>query len=126
MEAYNRKTKIGPNIGIAGHILVSGKAEIVNDVLSDPRYVPGDNEMRSLICAPLTTQNGTIGVINISHNEPVNYTAQDLKLFTALASQAAAAIENALSPFGIRIAETPLLPARLYALIAEARTRGKQ
>jgi carbon-monoxide dehydrogenase large subunit len=36
------------------------------------------------------------------------------------------AIENALSPFGIRIAETPLLPARLYALIAEARTRGKQ
>jgi carbon-monoxide dehydrogenase large subunit len=36
------------------------------------------------------------------------------------------AIENALSPFGIRIAETPLLPARLHALIAEARTRGKQ
>jgi adenylate cyclase len=95
-KEYNRKTKIGPNIGIAGHILVSGKAEIVNDVLSDPRYVRGDNEMRSLICAPLTTQNGTIGVINISHNEPVNYTAQDLKLFTALASQAAAAIENAI------------------------------
>jgi adenylate cyclase len=95
-KEYNRKTKIGPNIGIAGHILVSGKAEIVNDVLSDPRYVLGDNQMRSLICAPLTTQNGTIGVINISHNEPVNYTAQDLKLFAALASQAAAAIENAL------------------------------
>lgn len=95
-KEYNRKTKVGPNIGIAGHILVSGKAEIVNDVLSDPRYVRGDNEMSSLICAPLTTQNGTIGVINISHSELVNYTAQDLKLFTALASQAAAAIENAL------------------------------
>ncbi|PSB13262.1 guanylate cyclase [filamentous cyanobacterium Phorm 46] len=95
-KEYNSKTKIGRNIGIAGHILVSGKAEIVNDVLSDPRYIPGENEMRSLICAPLTTQNGTIGVINISHHELVNYTAQDLKLFTALASQAAAAIENAL------------------------------
>ena len=95
-KEYNHKTKIGPNIGIAGHILVSGKAEIVNDVLSDQRYLPGDNEMRSLICAPLTTQNGTLGVINISHSELINYTAQDLKLFTALASQAAAAIENAL------------------------------
>jgi carbon-monoxide dehydrogenase large subunit len=31
------------------------------------------------------------------------------------------AIENALSPFGVRIAETPLLPARLCALIAAAR-----
>jgi carbon-monoxide dehydrogenase large subunit len=36
------------------------------------------------------------------------------------------AIENALSPFGVRIAETPLLPARLCALIAEARARGRQ
>lgn len=95
-KEYNSKTEIGPNIGIAGHILVSGKAEIVNDVLSDPRYIRGNNQLRSLICAPLTTQNGTIGVINLSNNEPVNYTAQDLKLFTALASQAAAAIENAI------------------------------
>ncbi|MEK0179983.1 MAG: GAF domain-containing protein [Oscillatoriales cyanobacterium] len=95
-KKYNSKTKIGPNVGIAGHILVSGKAEIVNDVLSDPRYVGGNNNLRSLICAPLTTQNGTIGVINVSNNQLVNYTAQDLKLLTALASQAAAAIENAL------------------------------
>jgi carbon-monoxide dehydrogenase large subunit len=34
------------------------------------------------------------------------------------------AVENALSPFGLRIAETPLLPARLHALIADARARG--
>ncbi|NJM63427.1 MAG: GAF domain-containing protein [Oscillatoriales cyanobacterium RU_3_3] len=95
-KEYNRKTEIGPNIGIAGHVLVSGNAEIVNDVQSDRRYVPGENEISSLICAPLTTQNGTIGVINLSNSEPVHYTSQDLKLFTALAAQAAAAIENAI------------------------------
>ncbi len=33
------------------------------------------------------------------------------------------AIENALSPFDIRIAETPLLPARLCTLIEQARRR---
>jgi class 3 adenylate cyclase len=35
-------------------------------------------------------------VINISSEEPFNYTAADLKLFMALASQAASAIENAI------------------------------
>jgi len=82
---------------IACHVLQEGKAEIVNDVQSDPRYIqPGENMIHSLICAHLTTQSGKIGVINISSTNPVEYTAQDLKLFTALTSQAAAAIENAL------------------------------
>ncbi len=35
------------------------------------------------------------------------------------------AIEDALAPFAIRIAETPLLPARLYALIAQARAQAR-
>jgi aerobic carbon-monoxide dehydrogenase large subunit len=34
------------------------------------------------------------------------------------------AIENALVPFGIKIAETPLLPARLYTLIVQARAQA--
>ena len=33
-----------------------------------------------------------------------------------------AAIENALSPFGVTISDYPVTPARLYALIAAART----
>jgi carbon-monoxide dehydrogenase large subunit len=34
------------------------------------------------------------------------------------------AVENALEPFGIRIAETPLLPQRLYTMIVEARAQS--
>ena len=33
------------------------------------------------------------------------------------------AVENALEPFGVRIAEFPLSPARLYELICDARER---
>jgi signal transduction histidine kinase/DNA-binding response OmpR family regulator len=80
--------------GIAGFIFQSGKAEIINEVKSDPRFIEGENNIYSLICAPLMTQNGVIGVINIGHCDPINYTAQDLKLLNALASQSAAAIEN--------------------------------
>ncbi|MBD1942987.1 GAF domain-containing protein, partial [Coleofasciculus sp. FACHB-712] len=82
--------------GIAGSVFHLGNAEIVNDVESDSRFITGNNKIKSLICAPLKTQNVVLGVLNLSSDELVNYTAQDLKLFTALASQAAAAIENAL------------------------------
>jgi adenylate cyclase len=90
------KLSIRPNEGIAGHIFASGKPEIVNDVSADPRYKPHSLRMYSLICAPLTAKDRTIGVINISNTSRVNYTSQDLKLFSVLTIQAASAIENAL------------------------------
>jgi|GEM_PF-991316 len=92
----NQQTEMRAGTGIAGHVLQSGKAEIVNDVLSDPRYIQREHLIRSLICAPLTVQNETIGVINISNSEAKDYTAHDLKLFSALTSQAAAAIKSAI------------------------------
>jgi signal transduction histidine kinase/CheY-like chemotaxis protein len=80
--------------GIAGYIFQSGKAEIINEVQNDSRFIAGESNIYSLICAPLIAQNGVIGIINIGHCDPIIYTAQDLKLFNVLASQAAAAIEN--------------------------------
>ncbi|OCQ95594.1 guanylate cyclase [Oscillatoriales cyanobacterium USR001] len=90
------KAHLMPGIGIGGCVLLNGKAEIVNNVWNDPRFVPGENAITSLICAPLKTQNGCIGLINISSEEAVNYKAQDLKLATSLALIAATAIENAM------------------------------
>lgn len=82
---------------ILTHIMVSGKAEIVNDVSSDPRYIPEPrNIIKSLLCAPLTTQKGIIGLVVISNTESTNYKSHHLKLLTALTSQAASAIKNAL------------------------------
>jgi len=82
--------------GIAGAVALTGKAEIINDVLSDPRYTPGPNPVSSLMCAPIKIKNRILGVINVSNKEPVQYSAADLKLLNALASQAAVAIENAI------------------------------
>lgn len=87
---------ITPNVGIYGHVFNSGKAEIVNQVTLDSRFIDQDFEIRSMMCCPLMTQTGKLGVIQISSDRPVEYTAQDLKLFSALASQAAASIQNAL------------------------------
>jgi class 3 adenylate cyclase len=95
-KAHDPQLILRPGVGIAGSVFQTGRAEILNDVESDPRFVLSANPIRSLICAPLKTQNVVMGVLNISSGEPINYTAQDLKLAIALASQGASAIENAL------------------------------
>lgn len=95
-KAYAPQLTLHPGVGIAGSVFQTGRAEILNDVEFDPRFVPSANPIKSLICAPLKTQNAVMGVLNLSTEEQINYTAQDLKLAIALASQGASAIENAL------------------------------
>jgi adenylate cyclase len=95
-KQYAEKANLRTGDGIAGNVILYGNAEIVNDVLADPRYIDRKNGIRSMICAPLKTKDRSIGVINMSSDEPVFYKAADLKLLTTLASQAASAIENAI------------------------------
>lgn len=84
------------NKGIAGHIFLSGNAEIINNTCDDMRFVQGYCPMGSLLCSPIKAGNHTVGVINLSHDTVINYSAADLKLFCALVSQGAIALENAL------------------------------
>jgi adenylate cyclase len=88
--------QVSANVGIAGHVYATGRAELVNDATKDPRYVINENDCYAIICAPILTKDRAIGVVNISNSEPVSYTSQDLKLFTAIVTQASGAIENAL------------------------------
>lgn len=119
---YNLQTIIKVGEGIIGNIVLSGKGEIVNDVLSDPRflatqgdrpesilpiwgsrqevfsslkiwgYPPPKNSILALICLPLKAKNRVIGAIAISSSKLISYTAEDLKVLATLASQAASAI----------------------------------
>jgi hypothetical protein len=90
--------------GIIGSIAQTGKGEIVNDVLSDPRFTHCQGLVSSLICVPLKTKEQTQGVIflwshsanDISSQVPVTYTSEDLKILTMFAYHAAVAIEKAL------------------------------
>jgi putative methionine-R-sulfoxide reductase with GAF domain len=91
--------KIKRGEGIIGEVVLSGKAELVNDIRADARYIEGQisTSINSLVCAPLKTKNRVIGVIVLGgDDEGVVYRAAELKLLNTLASQAAPAIENAL------------------------------
>lgn len=81
--------------GILGCIMDSGKGEIINNVLSDSRYIKGSAKISSMMCAPLKIKDRVIGAICVISAKSLNYTAEDLKILSALALQSAAAIENA-------------------------------
>ncbi|MBF0226106.1 MAG: response regulator [Desulfobacterales bacterium] len=100
LTAYGKedhpKLILKPGIGIAGNVFLSGKAELINNVSLDERFISGYTSISSLICAPIKTRKHVLGVMNIStRDESLYYTARDLKLTNTLASQAAVAIENA-------------------------------
>jgi GAF domain-containing protein len=77
-------------------VAASARAEIINEVCLDSRYVADQDPIHSLLCAPLKSKNKAIGALVLVSEAPVTYTAADLKLLNTLASQAAPAIENAL------------------------------
>lgn len=100
LSAYGKecipKTILQSGEGIAGNVAVTGIAEIVNDVASDPRFVKGYNVVSSLLCAPLRHKDRILGVMNLSSRSPYPYSARDLKLLSIFASQATSSIENAI------------------------------
>lgn len=62
--------------GIIGSVVATGNGEIVNDVLSDPRFVTRQTPINSLICVPLKTKDKVIGAIELSSQTAVTYTAK--------------------------------------------------
>lgn len=97
LASFGSEFNLQPGQGIIGTIFNTGNGEIVNQVAEDSRRIAAEHTFHSLVCAPLKSHNRTIGVIIIaSSNLLINYTAADLKRLNAVASQAAAAIENAL------------------------------
>ncbi|PKO20793.1 MAG: hypothetical protein CVU38_18225 [Chloroflexi bacterium HGW-Chloroflexi-1] len=82
---------------------------VIADVREDERWiwVPGAEDIRAWIGAPLLVRDEMIGALMIDSTQPGFYTAADATITQALAHQAAIAIEN----------------ARLYA---EAQQRARQ
>lgn len=92
-DNLNALNKIG--LGIEKSVIAKGSGEIINDAISDPRFDGDSGKVKAMICSPFKTKNKVCGAISLSHNAHIMYEARDLKLLNTLATQAAAAIENA-------------------------------
>lgn len=86
--------------GIAGWVLTNDEATIVEDTGKDQRFFDGVDrstamQTRSLLCAPLRSRSGNVGVIEVVNPAPGLCTREDLEFLEALAGDVAVAHENA-------------------------------
>ncbi len=96
-----KEFKIPPGKGIAGWIIKHKKPVIVDNVRKDPRFYPESDiksgfKTKTLLGVPLISKGDVIGVIEaVNKKGGKKFTESDKEFFTALASQAAIAIQNA-------------------------------
>jgi HD-GYP domain-containing protein (c-di-GMP phosphodiesterase class II) len=94
------KSRIPLGEGIAGWAALQGEPLLVPDVSKDPRFYKKVDEAtgfvtRSILCVPLKSRDKVIGVVEVLNKRGgLSFTKRDVQLLTALARQAASAIEN--------------------------------
>ncbi len=95
-QILNTPLKYGQ--GITGRVAQSGTGIIANRVDLDPRGfpVPGTpRDPENLISVPLISQGRMIGVMTVSRAGEEEFIANDLRMISAIASQAATMLEKA-------------------------------
>ncbi len=112
------KVRLKVGEGIAGDVLKTGRAELVDNVLADSRFLPGTTKITSMLCVPIGCEGHNFGVINMSNTSQKLFTANDLKLLRTLAVYASIAIQNEQNFFNLKNATDDLLR---YATLLDAR-----
>jgi GAF domain-containing protein len=103
------KQRLPAGAGIAGWVVANGEALIVERPQDDPRFYPEIDastgfQTRNIVAVPMRTKERVIGAIEVINRRGEGLGESDLGVATALANQAAVAIDN----------------ARLYARLADA------
>ncbi len=98
-EAYNKKPNIKLGEGIAGLVAKENRPISTLDVKEDSRYVNRDIARRENLCSllsvPLCVKGKVIGVLNSYTSSRHKFSKEEIDILTAVANQAAVAIENA-------------------------------
>jgi signal transduction histidine kinase/CheY-like chemotaxis protein len=91
---------IRPGEGLGGHVVLTGQPHMVGDYLMEFRDSPflklaQEAGLRSGVAVPLKARDVVIGVLYVYSRAPQRFHDEDRQLLSALADQAAIAIENA-------------------------------
>jgi phosphoserine phosphatase RsbU/P len=81
--------------GITGAAAASRHAVVVNDVRSDPRYLPTVDAVRSELAVPMFARGKLVGVIDIQSTRLNAFSESDTSLLRLLAARVSASIDNA-------------------------------
>lgn len=109
--------------GIVGSVAETGRAELIEDVRSDPRYIVDDAARLSELAVPIVCRGQVIGVIDSEHSEAGFYSARDLEVLTIIASMASTKIDAALTIERLNVTVEQLESTRNALRREEARYR---
>jgi len=91
-----RSLKLGE--GVVGFVARERRPEMIIDVLKEPRYKEKELARKEGLCsmlsAPMEVKGKVLGVINCYTSIPHNFSQVEIDILTAVANQAAIAIEN--------------------------------
>ena len=96
-ENLNIRKVLRMGQGVAGLVIATGSSISISDAETDTRFAPQSlpAQYRSLIVAPIKSQDMVVGTLSIESDVANAFTADDNRLLDALGVQAAIAIENA-------------------------------
>src|SRR3979411_49540 len=82
--------------GLIGHVAVTGKPYVSQEVRRDPRYINARPRPNSEMVAPIISNNEVIGVFDLESDDLNAYSNDDLEVLMLLASQVAIIIEKVM------------------------------
>jgi Nif-specific regulatory protein len=86
--------------GVAGWVLKEQQPVLIPDVSKDPRFtkqldIQQNLDTRSMICVPLKTRKGVIGVLYALNKHHAEFSLKEMRLLEILSGTIAVSIENA-------------------------------
>jgi signal transduction histidine kinase len=98
-DAYLTKGQVDPQRGEMSRLALQGKPVALLDATVDPRFQYPEEArkegIRSVLSVPMMLLDQAIGVLRVYTAEVRHFTAEETEFLVALASQGAAAIQNA-------------------------------
>jgi phosphoserine phosphatase RsbU/P len=94
-DDVKRTFRLAVGQGIVGTVVAEGRSLVVDDVLTDPRYVGALSGVRSQMAVPLRRKKRIIGALNLYGEREAQFTARDEALLRQFGAHVAVAIENA-------------------------------
>lgn len=92
---WRKAAKLRVGEGVAGRSVAEAKTIYLPDTTQEPGFIFFDEEVRSLLVAPLLAHGGVIGAINVDDAQPNAFGPAQERLLTIIAAQAGIAVENA-------------------------------
>ncbi|MFP6640761.1 MAG: GAF domain-containing SpoIIE family protein phosphatase [Myxococcota bacterium] len=98
----NSEIRFGMGVGIAGTVAQQREVVRIDDAYADDRFNPEVDKRtgfrtRSIVCMPLLThEEKVVGVIQCLNKKEGQFSDYDVEILSALATQAAVTIDNAL------------------------------